>query len=80
MILVLGENGGGIRYEIGEGRALQHDRGAMIEPALIAGDRRLDLAQGAGACSIGEEKRCQMLARGEGARRLVAPDAPPPAP
>ena len=42
----------------------------------MAGHRRLDLAQGAGTAQLGEEKRRQMLARGETARRLVAPMLP----
>jgi hypothetical protein len=37
---------------------------------------RLDLAQGARAAQLGEQKRCQMLARGEAARSLIAPSLP----
>ena len=42
----------------------------------MARHRRLDLAQGARAAQLGEPKRCQMLARGEAARSLVAPSLP----
>jgi hypothetical protein len=48
----------------------------VIEPALVAGHRRLDLAQRAGAAQLGEKKRRQLLARGEAARPLVAPMLP----
>jgi hypothetical protein len=46
-----------IAIGVGEGRALRRDRAAMIEPALMARHRRLDLAQRAGPAQLGEKKR-----------------------
>jgi hypothetical protein len=48
----------------------------MVEPPLMARHRRLDLAQRGRAAQLSEEKRRQMLARGEPARPLVAPMFP----
>jgi hypothetical protein len=48
----------------------------MIEPALMARHRRFDFAQGRSAAELGEQKRAQVLARGEAARSLVAPMLP----
>jgi hypothetical protein len=48
----------------------------MIEPPLMARHRRLDLAQRPGAAQLREQKRAQVLARGEAARPLVAPMLP----
>ena len=63
-----------IAVGVGEGRALRRDRPAMIEPALMARHRRLDLAQRGSAAQLREQKRRQLLARGEAARPLVGPE------
>lgn len=63
-----------IAVGVGEGRALRRRRPAMIEPPLMAGHRRLDLAQGAGSAQLREQERRQVLARGEAARPLVGPE------
>ena len=65
-----------IAVGVGKGRALRRDRAAMIEPALMARHRRLDLAQRPGAAQLREQKRRQMLARGETARPRVGPMLP----
>jgi hypothetical protein len=46
----------------------------MIEPALVARHRRLDLTQRASAAQLRKQKRAQVLARGEMARPLVGPE------
>jgi hypothetical protein len=48
----------------------------MIEPPLMAGHRRLDLPKRGSAAQLREQKRAQVLARGETARPLVAPVLP----
>ena len=60
-----------IAVGVGEGRTLRRDRAGMIEPALMAGHRRLDLAQRARPAQLRKKQRVQMLARGEAARSLV---------
>ena len=48
----------------------------MIEPALMARHRLLDLAQRLGAAQLRKQKRAQVLARGEAACPLVTPMLP----
>jgi len=56
---------------VGEGRALRRGRASVIEPALMARHRRLDLTQRGSAPQLGEKQGAEMLARGEAARALV---------
>ena len=58
---------------VGEGRAPRRDGARVIEPALMARHRRLDLPQRRSPAQLRKQKRAQVLARGETARPLVAP-------